>query len=120
MIDMRDENLGRFDANPFKHFPLSNMQPFVTQTTRRPQTPPQSMFPNFFCGAMLCAPESHAPESNAPEIPLEIIHMTNEFSQFGVASLISSVSESTDGSSYSEDEMEAQINDFRMAALQLH
>ena len=119
MRDMRDENHpGRFDLSALK-FAIPNLQHFAPQTTGRPQTPPQSIFSNVFCGlggTMLCAPGSHTRGSNRPDIPLEIIETTNHFNHMGIDSIISSVSESTDGSDYSDGEIDAPINNFHMSA----
>jgi hypothetical protein len=83
------------------------------------KAPAKSMLQNLFCGAMLCAPGLGEPEES--DVPREIIHTSNTNGQFGVSSLMSSVSESTDGSDCSEGEMEAEYNNFRMAtAFQLH
>jgi hypothetical protein len=99
---------------PFQHFAFMDVLPDMDQRGRERELSPQSIFPNFLCGAMgLCIPDSMAPEPKASSLPVEMIHTTNDMVDFGVASLISSVSESTDGSEYSEGEIEAHINNFR-------
>ena len=82
--------------------------------------PPRSLFPSIFCGAMLCAPGAMAPEPKATELPLKMIHTTTEVIDFGAASLISSVSESSDDSEFSDDELEEHMENFRIATHPFH
>ena len=77
----------------------------------------QSIFRNLIsCGAMFCAaPGAMAPEPKATTLPLEMIHTPDGVLEFGAASLVSSVSESTDGSATDfsdEGEMEEHLNNF--------
>ena len=110
---------------PFKHFDFEDKLPENEKIVDQEVSddvctqPAKSLFPNFLCSAMLCAaPSAMPPEPKATELPMDMIHTTNEVIEFGAASLISSVSESTDGSSddeYSDDEMEEHMNNFRNA-----
>jgi hypothetical protein len=104
-----DENLERGDHRRIKQFAIENfMPPHPALSPKRPmtpQSPPHSLLP-FFCGAMMCAPSQPMPEPAVRDIPKEIIRtQSDDFRyQFGVNSLISSVSESTDGSVDSEED----------------
>lgn len=104
-----DENLERGDHRRIKQFAIETfMPPRPALSPKRPltpQSPPHSLLP-FFCGAMMCALSQPMPEPSVKDIPKEIIRtQSDDFRyQFGVNSLISSVSESTDGSVDSEED----------------
>ena len=115
-----DENLEmNEDENPFKNFSLSKLKTALAAPSpdiNDQLTPPQSSgLPSFFCGAMMCNTTGITREKKA-DIPLEIVHTSKERYQYGVASLMSSVSESTDGSDYSEGEIEVQAKDLRLGS----
>jgi hypothetical protein len=113
--NMGNENLERSGEKPIRNFSLANVLPVASPKGQRPAAPPKSVFSNLFCGAILCAPDSLDQEQDMPGRPMEIIHTTNDYGQLGVGPIMSSVSESTDGSDcYSEGEMEAEFNNFRM------
>jgi hypothetical protein len=109
-----DENLKKNEENPTRNFSLANLKtalPISITKQQQPPTPPGAILPNFFCGAMMyTARPAPAPEPKKPDIPSEVVHTLNEFKyQYGVASIMSSVSESTYGSYESDDEIEDQI-----------
>jgi hypothetical protein len=119
------ENLQRGDENPYKNFSLAKLKTAIASPKMAaPPTPPEAKqtsllpgFPDFFCGAMLCAPSS-LPEAVAETqqnscVPPEEIDIS--IYQYGVNSLLSSVSESTDGSDESDSEIEFQMREFRIA-----
>ena len=100
-----DENLEPRDQREVKKLQMEKIK--VTSVPKRrkaPPTPP-SILP-FFCSAMMCAPSKPLSEPKVNDIPLEIIHTRTDLRyQYGVASIMSSVSESTDGS----DESDADV-----------
>jgi hypothetical protein len=121
-----NEKLHRGGENPYKNFSLGKLKTAIASPEMAaPPTKQTSLlpgFPNFFCGAMLCAPSSlpepvAVPQQN-PIVPPEEIDISNDHRyQYGVNSLLSSVSESTDGSSDESDgETEFQMREFRTAA----
>lgn len=80
-------------------------KPLVTHTSNQGSDNPKTSFSDMFCGAMtmptipaafcVASPFSRAQEE--PDIPMEI-HTNQEIDKFAITSIISSVSESTDGS----------------------
>ncbi len=73
---------------------------------------PEDLFQSLFCGA-LCATNSNFKSSrNSSEVPRVV--RAHDFAQLGIESLMSSVSESTDGSDYSEGDIEDEMSNFRM------
>lgn len=93
------------------HFDGDN---FTEATPSEHGPKPTNIFHNLFCGA-LCSTNLRHDDPRPDYVPIEI-HAT-DYGQLGLQSLISSVSESTDGSDfdYSEGDIEAEINNFRMA-----
>lgn len=118
-----NEKLQRGDENPYKNFSLPKLKTAIASPKMAP--PPTASllpgFPDFFCGAMLCAPSSlpeavAEPQQHIIAPPKEIDISDHCRYQYGVNSLLSSVSESTDGSSdESDSEIEFQLREFRMA-----
>ena len=113
--EVRHESFRKAHADRYNHFQVPNMAPFSQRAPQQPQSPPKSLFPDIFCGAMLCAPGQRH-DGNKRDVPFEVIHMNNQFNELGIGSMISSVSESTDGSDYSDSEIEAQIDNYRRAS----
>jgi hypothetical protein len=124
-----NEDLQRGDENPYKNSSLAKLKTAIASTkmAARPtqhvakQTSLLQGFPDFFCRAMLCAPSS-LPEAVAepkqnPFLPPKEIDISNDYKyQYGVNSLLSNVSESTDGSSDESDgEIEFKMREFRTA-----
>ena len=102
-----DENLDRGDQRDMRRVSVGNMKATMSpKRSRAPPTPPNSMLP-FLCGTMMCAPSRPISEPKVNDIPIEIIHTRTDIGyQYGVTSIMSSVSESTDGSNDSEPEVE--------------
>jgi hypothetical protein len=128
--EIGNENLQRGDEDPYKNFQIAKLKTAIASPRMAPPpTLPVAKqasllpgFPDFFCGAMLFAP-STTPEAIAevprqnPILPPKEIDISNDCRyQYGVNSLLSSVSESTDGSSdESDSEIEFQLRNFRAA-----
>eukprot|EP00934_Nitzschia_sp_Nitz4_P003973 Nitzschia sp. Nitz4//scaffold178_size73299//59350//60756//NITZ4_005717-RA/size73299-processed-gene-0.35-mRNA-1//-1//CDS//3329539176//3963//frame0 len=76
-----------------------------------------NVFQNIFCGAMFCG-NSKDQDGDLADIPREI--RAFDYGNLGIGSLVSSVSESTDGSGHSEESvgnLEAELNNFRAVTM---
>jgi hypothetical protein len=99
---MGNENLNRAEKIQFKNLPLDECKRsplFQHKETQNKQR--KSHFPDFLCGAMtiptFCVSTPFARTQNDPEVPT-VIHAGTDLDNLAITSLISSVSESTDGS----------------------
>mmetsp|Transcript_10332 Transcript_10332/g.18866 ORF Transcript_10332/g.18866 Transcript_10332/m.18866 type:complete len:295 (+) Transcript_10332:1-885(+) len=65
----------------------------------------KSLFPNIFCGVMpaFCAAGHSAPHHDPQDVPM-VIHADNDLDHLAITSIISSVSESSDGSFHDHEE----------------
>jgi hypothetical protein len=102
LLQMGNENLNRAEKIQFKSLPLDDckMSPDLHQEDAQNKQE-KSPFPDIFCGAMsmpsFCVPGRFSRSQNEPEIPMEI-QAGIDLDNFAIKTLISSVSESTDGS----------------------
>jgi hypothetical protein len=114
---MEDMKLGRADPSRMTFY----LNPGTAGIPKEQcfKAPAKSMLQDYFGGAMLCASGLGKPkESNALR---EIIYASDTNGHFGVALLISSVSESTDEPGCSKGDIDAEYNNFCMATtFQLH
>ena len=95
-----DENLELEDRRDMRKLSVEMLnKPMTPKESKEPATPPNSMLP-FLCGTMICAPSRALSEPKVSDVPIEIVHTTTDVrQQYGyVTSIMSSVSESTDGS----------------------
>ena len=108
VMGMRQENFGTNYNSILKQSDLSKIKAEIAQRKENcPQTPHRGFSPSFLCDSMLCTPvsPSKAVIAETPRIPFEISHTNTDSNQFGVASMVSSVSASTDGSYYYSDDV---------------
>ena len=115
-------------TSPVEKFDLSQLKSTLNEP-QVPKTPdaPTSIFQSLFCGAFLCAPAAPIEPSAAQKMfhpsnkgmPNEIKLAEELKYNFGVASMISSVSESdddSDGDTEFEEMLEQQIKQLRVNA----
>jgi hypothetical protein len=133
-LQVNDENQmgGNTEYPSTENFDMSQLKNSLPKGQPvQPKTPdaPTGLLQTLFCGAFLCAPSTQVQQ---PPISQQVIHptgkrgMPNEIEvaedlkyNFGVASLISSVSESSDDSdedSVLDELLEMQMREFRMTA----
>lgn len=76
---------------------------------------PNGLFQSMFCGALCASDSNQRIDGTSSDIPRVV--RTADLTPIGVGSLMSSVSESTDGSDESESDIEAEMSNFRMASV---
>jgi hypothetical protein len=98
---MGNDNLNRAEKILFKNLPLEQCKSGLLQQNKTQNQQRNSHFPDFFCGAIniptFCVPSPFARTQNDPEIPT-VIHAVPDIDNLVIGSMLSSVSESTDGS----------------------